>query len=121
VPRRLPVRLAALLLALLIPLGAVRASTRSCASDDCDLPCCDRDPGNQTVLPVLPCCRTVTLDQLAPHAAPTTLERDEALLLAPAITTTPAPGPALAISSVAPPSHDLPAPPLYHRHCALLL
>jgi hypothetical protein len=120
--RRLMVRAATLLLALLIPLAGVRAaSAPSCIDEDCDMPCCTHDANNATVLPVLPCCRTVSMDQAAAHPAPTTVENDHFPVIAPTSVSSSLVTVAIDVSSTAPSAIDLPAPPLYQQHCALLL
>ena len=121
--RRAIVRGATLLLALLMATAGVRAaSAAACADADCEMPCCERDSANTTVVPVLPCCRTVAVDQAAPHPSPTTFEHDRLSLPAPSLLRASS---RPAARSVASPARFaallLPAPPLYHRHCALLL
>ena len=116
------VRAVSLALALLMTVTWLRAaSAAGCADEDCHRPCCDRDADNQTVLPVLPCCRTVTLDQASPSPAPTTVDSDQV----PAATPIGAGEPLSAFAIEAPIARPSPAPlfapPLYHRHCALLL
>jgi len=119
--RRRLIRAASLLLALLMVFAGMHAaSAASCIDDDCDKPCCDRDADNQTVIPVLPCCR-VSVDQAVPHGASTTIETDRMPLVAPTVAVGESPATlASAQTTHVIPLH-LPAPPLYDRNCALLL
>ena len=111
-----------LVLALLVATPAVRAGSRSsCVDGDCDKPCCERDADNTTVVPVLPCCRTVGLGETPAHPAPTTLEHDRLPLTAPRPLRAPLLAVASGACSPAPAFALLSAPPLYHQHCALLL
>ena len=120
--RSLILRVATLLLALLLPLTGIRAAAAArCTDQGCDMPCCVHDAGQSTVVPVLPCCRTVALDQGSPHPAPTTIERDRAPAAAPTVAAAPRVAVAVRVACPARATRFLPAPPLYHRHCALLL
>lgn len=120
--RSLGLRAATLVLALLLPLAGLRALPAACCADDCAAPCCVRDASQSTVLPLLPCCRTVSIDQAsAAQPAPSTVDHEQTPLAAPAVPArralarvVAAAGPPLAL--LRPPSH-----PLYRRHCALLL
>jgi hypothetical protein len=122
--RRVTARAATLLLALMVALTAVRASalTRCCTEiGDCDDPCCASDGGNATVVPVLPCCRTVALDQKTPEPAPSTVEHDQPSLVALSLTVKPE---LLALHDpirATPRALPAAASPLYQQHCALLL
>lgn len=116
------VRAATLLLALLVPLAGVRAAAVACCVDsDCDQPCCDRDADNTTVRPVLPCCRAVALNQTAAHPTPTTVENDQHPPAVPELVVAPVVALTRSDVSSARSLQHLPAPPLYHQHCALLL
>ncbi len=117
----LPVRAAACVLALLVLLTGIRTAAASCCADDCARPCCERDASHSTVVPVLPCCRTVAADQAPLHAASTKAERERPPLTAPGFVVTPLI--AVVLRAVAPArgASLLPSPPLYQRHCALLL
>jgi hypothetical protein len=120
--RRLTVRAATLALALLIPLTGIRAATPSCCVDDCDRPCCEADASNSTARLVLPCCRTIAVDQASTHPAPTTVEGDHAPSPAPPpFVVMPRVAIVVGASVAARATRFLPAPPLYHQHCALLL
>jgi len=73
---RLMLRVATLLLALWLPLTGLRgAAFASCDADgDCELPCCDRDAGRPTVVPVLPCCGTRVIDGAPSRPAQLTVD-----------------------------------------------
>jgi hypothetical protein len=115
-------RAAVLMLALLMPLTAIRVTAASCCVDGCEQPCCERDVHNSTVRPVLPCCRTVAVTHVTTQPTPTTVEQDGSPFASPSIVVTPL-GPTVRrtppVSTLA--TRLIPAPPLYHRHCALLL
>jgi hypothetical protein len=116
------IRAASVVLALVMTLAGLHAaSAKSCVDDDCDMPCCDRDADQQTLIPVFPCCRTVSIDQAAPHCASTTVESDRSQLAAPLFPISPAPVATASAEVRSPTAQHLPAPPLYHRNCALLL
>jgi hypothetical protein len=119
--RSLFTRAAILMLALSMPLTAIRGVAASCCVDDCDQPCCERDARNRTVLPVLPCCRTVAADQVSTQSTPTTCENDRAPFAASSVVVTPLGAVALQTSVSTRVARLIPAPPLYHQHCALLL
>ena len=112
----------ALLVVVLAVAGLRAAPAAACCDDDCAQPCCSRDRGHASVVPVLPCCRTVSLHEAAPQPAPTVLDADHGVVAAPLVVAA-APlvvaVPArVARATVAP---RLRAPPLYRQHCALLL
>src|SRR5262249_3748677 len=117
--RSLLVRAAILMLVPLMPLTGIRAAAASCCVDDCDQPCCARDASNSAVVPVLPCCRTVTGDEMSTHPAPTTLEDEEARIAAPSFVLTPLVAVVACGAVSARLARLLPGPPLYHQHCAL--
>jgi hypothetical protein len=118
---RLTVRAATLLLALMMPLVGVRAPVSTCCFDDCDEPCCRHDAGQTTVTPILPCCHTVAASHATTTAPPTIVDGDPLPLAAPSLIFAPRLAITIAGSSRAPSARHLPAPPLYHQHCALLL
>ena len=117
--RRLSTRAAILVLAWVVPLTGIRAAAASCCVADCHLPCCDRDDAHSTMVPVLPCCRTEKVASM--HPAPTTVENDQAPLLAPTVVAWELALVPMPASLPMPSARMLPAPPLYHQHCALLL
>jgi hypothetical protein len=120
--RRFHVRAAILLLALLIAsCGGVRGAWSCCTDADCDAPCCEKDAHQPTVIPILPCCRVVTLNHTASQPAPTTVENEPAQIGVPARMVAPLIAVAPSIAAATNPADRLPAPPFYHRHCALLL
>jgi hypothetical protein len=109
-------------LALLLGFSSMRhASPRNCVDDDCDMPCCDRDDTKATFVPVLPCCRTIALDQATAQPLPTTFEPDGSPFLPLSLDPAPSAVVAIALARSTPARTHLPAPPLYKRHCALLL
>jgi hypothetical protein len=119
--RSLGVRAATLVLALLLPLLGMRAQPSACCVDDCGAPCCARDTTQSTVVPLLPCCRTVSIDRASSQPTPSTVDHEPAPVAAPAATArravagvVPSSPPLLAVRRAA-------ARPLYRRHCALLL
>ena len=118
--RRFTTRAVSLLLALFLPLAALRALPSSCADDDCSLPCCKHSDGAR-VLPILPCCRAIQVDE-APSSAPPAVHGNAApiaLISGDArVTLTRT---LFARVFRAPPSPHLRAPPLYQQNCARLL
>ena len=111
------------LLALLLAVAGLRAApAAACCDADCAQPCCARDAGHASVVPVLPCCRAAALHEAAPHPAPTVLDAAHGAVAAPLVAAaTPAIVVAPAIVARATEAPRLRAPPLYRRHCALLL
>ena|SRR5579859_4599420 len=119
--RRLIARATSLALALLMTLAGLRsASAAGCVDDDCDRPCCARDTEQRTVLPILPCCR-LSVDQASGRSAPTTVDQERAHFITPAVAAVASLPGKISSATGRPRARHLPAPPLYHRHCALLL
>jgi hypothetical protein len=125
-PRRIRmiVRVATLLLALWLPLAGIRATPHGCCDQlgDCELPCCDRDATQATVVPVLPCCRTIALDAAPGRPTQSTVENAQRTGVAPVPLATPlVASVSRRIHPALPTALDLCAAPLYQQHCALLL
>jgi hypothetical protein len=111
-------RLPSIGLAVLLALAGLKPPPAPlCADEDCTMPCCDHDLEQKTVLPDFPCCRTVTAAQ--PRSPSTTVGRSQPA--SPAVAVAVAPSTVSAPTTTPIPARHLPAPPLYHRHCALLL
>lgn len=123
VRRRFFTRGATALLALLLAAAGLRAApAAACCEADCAQPCCARDAGHASVVPVLPCCRAAALHEAGPQPAPTVLDGDHAAV-APLLVAAAGPRLVVAPRSLlrATSTQPLRAPPLYRRHCALLL
>ena len=115
-------RAAMLLLPLLVSaMAGTRTAAASCCDADCDLPCCDRDDAHTTMVPVLPCCHTDSVGRASIHPPTTTVENEARPLVSPALVVSSLVAIAAPVSLPSPRARLLPAPPLYHRYCALLL